>query len=221
MIFMNHQPRTATRRRLFQFALGVMALAGVLRSGAQTNAPSNASSNATTTATADTGPTYDTFRIISQRNIFDPNRSAYRPGSDRPRQTRQQRSNYFGLVGTMSYQKGKFAFFDGTESEYRKVLEPGGSIAGYTVKGITNQMVTLAANGKEIEMKVGAQMRQEGDSGWKLSMPAEQPASTDADSETQTDSTDTATSSAPPTGSSPEMNDVLKRLMEKRQQELK
>jgi hypothetical protein len=99
------------------------------------------------------------------------------------------------------------------------VLEPGGSIAGYTVKDITNQTVTLAAGGKEIEMKVGSQMRNQNGGEWQLSAEIEQP--TNTESETGTGSVESAAPSAPPAGSSPEMNDVLKRLMEKRQQELK
>ena len=63
---------------------------------------------------------FDEFKIITQRNIFDPNRSApgqRRRDQDRPRPTR---IDYLNLVGAMSYEKGRFAFFDGTCSEYRK-----------------------------------------------------------------------------------------------------
>jgi hypothetical protein len=206
---MKREPQALnTRRRTSQWlwagVVGVLAMVAVPKCGAQTNVNND--------------PTFDSFRIISQRNIFDPNRRAGYQPTTHVQQSRPMVS-YFGLVGTMSYSKGKFAFFDGNNSDYRKVLEPGGSIAGYTVKDITNQTVTLAAGGKEIEMKVGSQMRNQNGGEWQLSAEIEQP--TNTESETGTGSVESAASSAPPAGSSPEMNDVLKRLMEKRQQELK
>src|SRR5262249_468863 len=69
-------------------------------------------------------PSCQNFRIVTERNIFDPNRGpAIRPRSGPTRST-----DYFALVGTMSYEKGLFAFFDGTSSEYRKALKLGDSI---------------------------------------------------------------------------------------------
>src|SRR6266404_1853175 len=68
---------------------------------------------------------YQSFRIISERNIFNPNRSGRSDRSEyrtRREPDRRGRSTAFGLIGTMSYEKGSFAFFDGTSSEYRKVL---------------------------------------------------------------------------------------------------
>jgi hypothetical protein len=67
----------------------------------------------------------------------------------------------FSLVGTMSYAKGTFAFFDGTTSEYRKVVENAGTIAGYKVTDITPSSVKLASGGKQFTMKIGTQMRRE------------------------------------------------------------
>jgi hypothetical protein len=120
----------------------------------------------------------------------------------------------------MSYTKGKFAFFDGSNSQYKKVLEPGSTIAGYTVKDIAGTAVTLAANGKEFQMKVGTQLRSEGDNKWQLSDRTEEPTNTETNGESGPE-TSTSTSSAPPAASSPEMSEVLKRLMQNRQQELK
>jgi hypothetical protein len=118
----------------------------------------------------------------------------------------------------MSYEKGKFAFFDGASSQYKKVLEPGGTIAGYTVKNVTPKAVTLAANGKEFDMPVGTQMRNEGENGWRLSSHMDLPSDS---STSQTSGAVAAQPSAPPTGATPEMSDVLKRLMQQREQESK
>ncbi|HKI71490.1 MAG TPA: hypothetical protein VKA81_03870, partial [Verrucomicrobiae bacterium] len=51
---------------------------------------------------------YQTFRLISERNIFDPNRSSRSGGVSRSRPTIAES---FALVGTLSYEKGNVAFF--------------------------------------------------------------------------------------------------------------
>ena len=204
----NVEPR-ARRWPFVQCALGALAV-GIflcsLKAGAQTNTSSSS------------GPDFDSFKIISQRNIFDPNRSGlrsnYRP-SNRPTHV----VDAFALVGTMSYEKGKFAFFDGQSSQYKKVLEPGANIAGYTVKNVTPKAVTLAANGKEFQMKIGTQLRNEGANGWRLSAYTDVPS--DSNSDQNGEAAGIAQPSTPPVGSSPQMSDVLKRLMQQREQELK
>src|SRR5438045_3110831 len=65
-------------------------------------------------------PPSNSFNIIQTKNIFNPNRYRRENFTNQPVRTRL---NAFALVGTMSYSKGKFAFFDGTSSEYKKVLE--------------------------------------------------------------------------------------------------
>ena len=116
----------------------------------------------------------------------------------------------------MSYRKGMFAFFSGTSDDYQKVLQLGGSIAGYTVAKITFDGVQLRAAGKTIDLKVGAAMRQES-GGWELSAPGEW---TESSATTESDNQTTDETTAPaPSGAAP--NDILKRLMEQREQELK
>ena len=88
---------------------------------------------------------FSAFRVISQRNIFNLNRTARRE-----RNRTQQVGDAFYLVGTMSYEKGTFAFFDGTGSEYRKILQNAGAIAGYKVVEITPTSVRLEIGGKQV-----------------------------------------------------------------------
>lgn len=158
----------------------------------------------------DSAPGYDSFGIISTRNIFDPNRRGIRPWIP-PSRTRTPDS--FALVGTMSYSKGKFAFFDSPKAEYKKVLEPGATIAGYTVKDITPKSVILTANTNEVAMNVGNEMLNEGPGRWKLSTDRYTPSTSDQNTQPGADVT-------PPAGASPAMSDVLKRLAEQRQQML-
>jgi len=116
----------------------------------------------------------------------------------------------------MSYAKGRFAFFNGTSSDYDKVLGVGGNIAGYTVKEITATNVTLAANGKDFKMPVGRQVRKQ-NGNWQMGRPVE----ITNDETNSEDAEATADSSAVPVGANAQVNEVLKRLMEAKAQELK
>jgi hypothetical protein len=115
---------------------------------------------------------YRNFEIIPKRNIFNPRRSpAYVP-SERP-QTLRRRTESLALVGVMSYGKGPMAFFDGSRSDYRKVLKPNESIAGFKVTSIDASSVKLAASTNEIELQLGMQLAREDEGEWKLSMRPE------------------------------------------------
>ncbi|MGB7746546.1 MAG: hypothetical protein WBN75_04585 [Verrucomicrobiia bacterium] len=187
--------------------LGALLAIGRPAAAQTTNAP------ATTDATD-----YSSFQIIVERNIFDPNRYAH---TSRGRKRAISKSApSFSLVGTMNYRNGMIAFFDGNDADYRKVLSPDGVIAGYKVVEITQRGVKLEAAGKPVEMKVGAQMRQESKGEWQLAGSGELPAiaATATNEAAATDETPAA-SAAP--SSADEPNDVLKKLMQQREQELK
>jgi hypothetical protein len=108
---------------------------------------------------------FSAFKIISERNIFDPNR---RPVRDRLPPTPRVVDS-FALTGTMSYDRGIFAVFDGTSSDYHKLLGLNGKIAGYSVTEITHDHVKLTLGTNEIELKVGMQMRRSPDGKWSAS----------------------------------------------------
>jgi len=78
------------------------------------------------------------------------------------------------LVGTLHYEKGSFAFFEGSSAQYRIVLEPSDLIAGYKITDIAPSYVTLeATNGQAITMRVGMQMKKRDEGEWLLTGPAE------------------------------------------------
>lgn len=164
---------------------------------------------------------FDEFKLISQRNIFDPNRSA--PG--RPRRTEEtpkpKRIDYMNLVGAMSYEKGRFAFFNGSSSEYRKSVKPGDSIAGYKVADVTANKVTLESGDQKIEMPVGGQLKREDEGEWRLNSTPESFASAgtgSSDSSSSSTSTSGASSSSSAGSESEETNPILKKLLEQRRQ---
>jgi len=168
-------------------------------------------------------------RVIAERNIFDPNRFSHAPGKARSTYRPRARSTSapaFSLVGTMSYEKGMFAFFSGNNADLKKILTLDGSIAGYTITEVTPSQVTLqGADKKNLVMKIGDLMRQESGS-WQLAGQGEVPAEPSlADAgKSATESSATAATAEPtatPTASSSAASEILKRLMQKREQESK
>jgi hypothetical protein len=222
------------------WAVLALALAGGLSATAQR------------TRTSGSGPTvpgpndYDKFtQFITQRNIFNPQRFAIRGVESGPIVRPPPNAPQFTLVGTMSYEKGIFAFFDGNQSNLRKVLYPAetNGIAGFTITDITLANVTLQSADKTqtVDMKIGQSMQQVGGI-WRVAMGGSSRSSSGGGGgfggdfggrnnrdfggsgsgavETpaaETPGTDTSAAPSPAI----EGNDVLKALMLKRQQELK
>jgi hypothetical protein len=151
---------------------------------------------------------FDSFRIIAERNIFDPNRAAPGMTRTRPRDAeRRVRTESFALLGTMSYEKGRFAFFDGTSSDYHRVLQPDGSIAGFKVAAVAPTCVRLqSATGQAIELCVGMQMSRRENEDWQVS--------------DHTPASESSTSSdAGGSSGGGGADEVLKRLMQRREQD--
>lgn len=164
-------------------------------------------------------------RFVASRNIFDPNRQPHYTSTSRTRMTRTTRrvsagAPAFTFVGTMSYEKGLFAFFSGNSDELKQVLPVGKKIADYTVTEVSQGRVTLAAADKKgnLQLRIGDVVRQENGK-WELSGSGEVPAG---------DSSSIAETASAPSSDSPaaaaatpasEPNDILKKLMEKRAKE--
>lgn len=178
------------------------------------------------------GPTdYAAFSgYISVRNIFNPDRFA--PSQPRPTQTTTRIRPVgpaFSLVGIMSYEKGEFAFFDGNNDTLRKVLYATDTnrIAGYAVAEITHDAVQLQSADKKqtLQLKVGDVMRQNGDT-WELDR--QNALSTGMGGGVSPVPAALGNTAAPEAGSPPaaapspalQGNDILRRLMQQRQQEL-
>jgi hypothetical protein len=174
---------------------------------------------------------YAYFKVVNDRNIFNPGRQPNRP--DRPSSREVKRTpkvDAFSLVGTLRYEKGDMAFFDGSSSDYRKAHKAGDTIAGYKVLSISDSTVRIEAQGKVTQLKIGSQMRREDDGEW---MFAEGPyaggitGSSGSGGSTSSGSGESSTGSASAsTGSSGSggggsADEILKRLLQKREQEMK
>ena len=110
---------------------------------------------------------FSDFKIVSDRNIFNSRRYARSSGVVERRETpRQVRIDTLTLVGTMSYEKGWFAFFDGSGRDFRKAVQPNEKVDVFTVSEITPGHVTLSWETNQVKLLVGMQMRREDGSAW-------------------------------------------------------
>ena len=175
---------------------------------------------ATDTNSPSSAVSLQSFKIITQRNIFDPNRRA--GSGERGRRidpNRLARAEGFSLVGTLIDKRGEFAFFSGSDSKYKKVLKVAGTIADYKVTEVTPDYVELESNNSnQVKMSVGMQMKKLDAGEWQLvdgtvalAKVSDTSASDAKDAETSDNGPSTGNSSA---------DAVLKRLMQAREKEL-
>ena len=209
----------------FLFALiPALTLLPAVGNAAATKSPPNvAATNNPPNAVATNSPTsavsFEAFKVVAQRNIFNPNRYAGRTGG--PRNPRQiARAPGFGLVGTMIYEKGAFAFFDGSDAQYKKVLKPSDTIADYRVAEIAPSYVKLETGGNQITLQVGMQMK-ELDGKWELAEGTES-LGRSSDNSSGASASETTTEAGPETssGGGSSADAILRRLMQQREKEL-
>ncbi|HUR57556.1 MAG TPA: hypothetical protein VM029_07595 [Opitutaceae bacterium] len=137
-------------------------------SSGRTRSSSSSSTSAAAPARTDSvTPTgsYDAFRLVSDRNIFNPNRTGRR---DRTNDEKPPALDVISLVGTMESDRGLRAFFDGSESGYRKALRVGESVEKFKITQIAPNVVDLEREGKTIALRVGQQLRRPEGAEWNL-----------------------------------------------------
>ena len=154
---------------------------------------------------------FKSYAIVISRNIFSPTKSI---PSTRSEVKKAPQVDIISLVGTMSSDKGQLAFFDGTASAFRSVVKLTNVIAGLTLSVITPEQVTLTSNGQTFLLRVGNQLRREDQGEWKATEETLPTASASFSSGgSLSEKTSTVSSSG-------EDSDVLKRLLQKREQDL-
>ncbi len=154
---------------------------------------------------------YSAFRLIAERNIFNAARSGGRVNAP-PRETRRPaRTDTLALVGVMSYEKGAFAFFDGSQPEFRKALAPGGTIAEFKLAEIRPDGVGLENGTNRWELRVGTRLRREDQGPWQLSDSTESLTPAPAGGTTSAGTAESSNGGA--------ADEVLRRLLQRREQE--
>ncbi len=148
---------------------------------------------------------FDAYKIILVRNIFDPKRRAPVPDSERPK-PQAPSADRLTLIGVLLSDGRMLAFFDGSRPEFNQVIKLDDSIAGHRIAEIRSDGITLERGGKQTELRVQWGMSKRADEDWTLEKGAD--ASRGGASESST-----GAAPAPP-------SELLKQLMERRKQEL-
>jgi hypothetical protein len=164
---------------------------------------------------------WNSFSTIARGNIFSPSRRP-RTSTTPVRYTPTPRTDYFTLVGTMSYEKGQYAFFEGSSSSYRKTLNVGQTIAGYKIAQISADNIQLAANSNlTITLPVGTQMRRPEGGRWSVAgRDAPTPVASAPVPDASTNSgTNAAPDSAAPAAAGGSASDLIKQMMLRRMNE--
>lgn len=163
-------------------------------------------SNSAAASAPQTG--FQSFQIISQKNIFDPFRRPVRPGGTNA----PPPSYYFTLNGTMSYEDKSYAFFDGSGIRGGQAFQPADTINGYKIAEIADNYVKLMASSNQfVKLSVGMQMKRIGAGPWALVAspdPTAEPSSSEGGPDRAVE---------PMVGGAD--SDVMKRLMARRAQE--
>lgn len=156
--------------------------------------------------------TFDSFKVLRNRNIFDPNRV---PGRSNGSSRDVNDAEVFSLTGILVQGGKSFAFFSSPKSS--KVVPLQGQINGCKVSTISSSKVDLERNDQKISIAVGKQFRAPeagpmeivdspdgASSGFSASSNPESPTSISTES-----------NSSPAAG-----NDLIRQMMEKRKREL-
>jgi hypothetical protein len=116
----------------------------------------------------------------------------------------------------METEKGVVAIFDGTAENFRAAVPVGGEIAGFKVARITANAVELTAEEKAQTVRMSQQLRRTEGGDWRVS-GRDMSRAEFARPDSATDRTRAAGTPEIPAGAS----DVVRRLMEQRQKQLK
>lgn len=169
-------------------------------------------SNSSRRTSAPAGPApgdFENFRIIAERNIFNPNRiGRVREGGDAPTAPREEA---FAFVGTLETEKGIVAIFDSPDAALRKAVREGQSLAGFNVKTISAGKVELTGEKQSFALNLAQRLRRVEEGEWKVSNVEPPPVAAPSGPD--------SSSTPPPIPAN--ASEVLRRLMEQRQKQLK
>lgn len=183
--------------------------AGPLSTGLPASRTERARSTGTEEPLSSLGVTnFARYKLISDRNIFNSSRRPDR--RDSGERERPRRTDTLTLVGVIQYEKGAYAFFDGSSSEYRAVLETGKTIADHKITAVEPESVKLQAGTNTVELRMGMQMRREEGGDWTVVAGSGRPTLTTP-----------AAASGSSESSSADDDDIVKRLMKQREEEMK
>lgn len=181
-------------------ALAVVAEAAERRRGSE-SAPAPASSPAVATAPAGN---LEAFALLTERNIFNPNRTARTRTAPEEKPVRTEE---VALVGVVGFGQSTAAVFHSADPRLKGEAGPGGRLGEFTVVAVSPSAVELRAGERSFTLAVAQRLTRVEGGEWTASA-APVP---EARSRTE----------AAPVEVPANASEVLKRLMKQREKQLK
>jgi hypothetical protein len=170
-------------------------------------------------------PEFKDFKIILDRNVFDPSRSQRSSREERTR--RVQPPDRLVLAGALIDNQRAVAFFEGSKREYNTEIQRGETIDGYVITSIRTDRIIMQKGNHRIDLPVGSSLTKRSGEDWALSSRETYDDSPPRYDSSEKDSVtsgsiasgaqERSTASNVNVGSS---NDIMKKLMERRRQEV-
>jgi hypothetical protein len=157
---------------------------------------------------------FEAFRLVLTRNVFDPDRRAMPGNSPRSSAPAGTIRSSVTLTGTMVTSSKSLGFFTSTRSEYNKVASLQESVGDYKVLNIEPHQVTLEHAGQTVVLGVGKQLPL---AGTEPAPAGTLPAGTTAEPGA---AAPIAPLTAPASGPTSDKDEILRRMMQRRQQEM-
>lgn len=110
------------------------------------------------------GNDFDAFQIVTERNIFNPNRVPRPRGND----VEPPRIDTVTLVGVLQSDTGVIAFFNSPDRSLTTTLREGETIGGLPLSRILPNGVELMQEGQRLTLRVNQQMRRVNGGAWNV-----------------------------------------------------
>jgi hypothetical protein len=187
------------------------------RSDGRRRKDSNGSKESPAPAAAPGSPSngFEAFKLIVDRNIFDPNRLPRRSGGEE----RAPRIDEISLVGTMQSDAGPLAFFESPDSALRKNAHQGDTVGEFKVERINQDGVELTREQKPLSLKVAQQLRRAEGGEWNIITLVAAPPPR-ADGKSEIGPVPAAGVLTPEPEIPADASETLKKLLEKRKKQL-
>ena len=187
---------------MFTLLLPVFATAAEGRRNRDADSSRSAPPAAAATKAVSPADSFEAFRIITEKNIFNPNRVGLTRATA---EAKPPRVDEIALVGTVEFGGKRVALFESAEVAFRKTVAEGETLGEFTVRRVGSEGVDLVRGDQVLALRVAQQLRRPEGADWSVVAAPDAPR---------------PEASSPPTIPA-DASDVLKRLMRQREKQLK
>jgi len=187
---------------IFTLLLPVFGTAAEGRRNRDADPARSAPPAAAATKAVSPADSFEAFRIITEKNIFNPNRVGLTRATT---ESKPPRIDEIALVGTVEFGGKRVALFESAEVAFRKTVAEGETLGEFTVRRVGSEGVDLVRGDQVLVLRVAQQLRRPEGSDWSVVAAPDAPR---------------PEASSPPTIPA-DASEVLKRLMRQREKQFK